>query len=115
MVYDFSVVKRMVAQLLEKYDHAFLLENTDPLLSTFSHQREVNIRNQDEVFGVPTKVVIVNQPPTAEVFASLLRKEIDDAVSSHYMVHIRVWETEKCSAVAGPGDSDSTPSIVDSW
>ena len=82
MVVDFSELKKGVRKVMEKYDHAFVLENSDPSqhgIAPFS------------------MLHLVPYPPTAENLSQMWRREIADTLSVPYhVVAVTVFETRDC-------------------
>jgi len=100
MVIDFSDLKRLVRDFFEQFDHAFVLEESDPL-------RE-GLRLQP----IPTKVVVLNVPPTAENLAALVREHMR---TEGLYTQVTCWEQRDCSATASTPDSNALPKIVEVW
>lgn len=87
MVMDFSVLKGEVRRFFEAFDHAFVLWEGDPYV---------------EVLDVlPTvKLVILDQHPTAEVLAELLRNYLVSTLPAADHVHVTCHEQRDCWALS---------------
>ena len=83
MVMDFSDVKRIVKEWIDKHiDHKMLLRKDDPILSTLQEKSE--------------PVYIMDDNPTAENIAKLI---FELATSKDLPVsEVRLWETESSFA-----------------
>ena len=81
------VDKGVVTDVLDEWDHRFLLEAGDPLVDAF------------EASGDGDAVVVLEHPPTAEVMAAVLeerlREELPETVSA---VSVTVRETAELCA-----------------
>jgi 6-pyruvoyltetrahydropterin/6-carboxytetrahydropterin synthase len=87
MVLDFSDIKRVVSDWIEKHlDHRMILRRDDPAVPFL------------EKLGEPMHLIEVN--PTAENIARL----IHDFTASHGfpIVETRLWETPRCFATYRP-------------
>jgi len=101
MVLDYSKLKLLTRNFFDQFDHAFVLEETDSL-------RE-GLRLQP----IPTKVVVLNVPPTAENLAALTREEFR---KKGLYTNVTCWEQRDCSATAGaPDGSSPLPKIIEVW
>lgn len=106
-VMDFSELKGQVKQMLEMFDHAFLLWEKDPLVDVLRGQNVVNHRNGD---GVPTKVVVMSHQPTAENISALLTNLLAERMP-RFTVEIGVYETKDSFAK----HRDNNIEIVEAW
>lgn len=91
MVMDFSVIKQVMADVLEEYDHRTLVCVSDPEYITMTSMVGRG------VIGVPFI-------PTAENLAAAWGDEIADGLSNWgcELVEIRVWETPNACAKWSP-------------
>jgi 6-pyruvoyltetrahydropterin/6-carboxytetrahydropterin synthase len=91
---DYSEVKRIAnAELVEKWDHAFLVYSSDLKLLQFLESLENH------------KTVVLNVPPTAENLALIAFRVLDAAYRDTYGNHlrleqVRLFETPNCWADA---------------
>ena len=89
MVMDFSRLKNVVLQCLNKYDHCIMLNSKDPVAEKIEeYSKVITFRNDD---------------PTAEVFAEHLFFELNHVLKNIYegvyKIHsVKVWETETAMA-----------------
>ncbi|HVW65760.1 MAG TPA: 6-carboxytetrahydropterin synthase QueD [Nitrosospira sp.] len=94
MVMDYSEVKRIAnAELVEKWDHAFLVYSGDLRLLQFLESLEKH------------KTVVLDVPPTAENLALIAFRVLDAAYRDTYGNHlrleqVRLFETPNCWADA---------------
>ena len=94
MVMDYSEVKRIAsAELVEKWDHAFLVYSNDLKLLQFLESLENH------------KTVVLDAPPTAENLALIAFQTLDAAYQDIYGNHlrleqVRLFETPNCWADA---------------
>lgn len=81
------VDKGQVTSIIEEWDHRFLLEKGDPLIEAF------------EQAGDGDAVVVLEHPPTAEVMAVILKRELEARLADNITgVSVTVAETaELCS------------------
>jgi 6-pyruvoyltetrahydropterin/6-carboxytetrahydropterin synthase len=105
MIVDFSDVKKKVKEYLDRFDHAFLLDERDPLVDVF------------RITDMPpttfdTKVIVLNCPPTAENIVQLVRDQLSDIIG--IPLRVTVYETRDCSATAWAG-SNRPVDIVEEW
>jgi 6-pyruvoyltetrahydropterin/6-carboxytetrahydropterin synthase len=84
LVIDFSILKDNLRDFLKQFDHAMVLENTDPWKLTFQDQRQ--------------KMVVLSVAPSAENFASLVYNHFVDIGGS--VASVRVQETSNAWAVS---------------
>jgi 6-pyruvoyl tetrahydropterin synthase/QueD family protein len=87
MVMDFSWLKKAVRSALDKYDHAFALQAGDPLAALMNDH---------------AMLVMMDEPPTAEMLAIRWRAEIASAlqIRAHpdmLRVEVTVHETRDCA------------------
>lgn len=113
MVVDFSVLKRLIREYLDDFDHAFVLYEGDPLADAL---REMQFHPTQALLAIPTKVVLLNVHPTAENLAWLIRTHILSLVP-HCRARVTVYEQRDCFARAdGTFDTvDNVPKIVTVW
>lgn len=84
MVMDFKRLKTAVLEVLSAYDHAFVLEDTDPAQETV---REFS------------RMVVFPFPPTAEHMAKQWKSQISEELQlPEELIHLSVWETRDCCA-----------------
>lgn len=91
MVIDFHDVKTIVSAILERFDHAVLINNSDKEFRKFAQQ-----------FGVRTIVLEyydgANVDPTAEVLARYLYQHINSQIQSYnsklFLDFVRIWEND---------------------
>lgn len=108
MVIDFSDAKQLVRDILDPFDHAFVLEESDRFVDYFRDAAG----DVDEA-RLPVKMVLLNVPPTAENLAMLFREQLRKA--GLYTI-VTVWEQRDCSATARGADADAPlPQIVEVW
>jgi len=96
MVYDFSDLKSAM-KVLDKYDHAMVLQTTDPLLSyAVAHT----------ILGWG-RLIVIDSPPTAENLARLWCGDINAMLPVGVDVtEIRVFESSTTSAIFRPVEKD---------
>jgi 6-pyruvoyltetrahydropterin/6-carboxytetrahydropterin synthase len=88
MVEDFSILKKAMSEVLDLWDHATLLYENDPLISTFMlHQQ---------------RLYLFNEPPTAEVMARTLFNKLQDFFPGR-VKRVTISETEKNQATYDRG------------
>ena len=82
------VDKGDITSVISEWDHRFLVEQGDPLIEAFQQS------------GDEDSLVIIDHPPTAEVMAVLLEKELSDELPETVTeVAVSVRETgELCAA-----------------
>lgn len=95
MVTDFSRVKSIARDLVDDWDHAFLVYAGDTAVRTFL----------DSLPGHRTVVFV--QPPTAEHLAEVAFARLREAYAAEYgerlmLTRVRLYETPNCWADAGP-------------
>jgi 6-pyruvoyltetrahydropterin/6-carboxytetrahydropterin synthase len=82
------VDKGVVTDVIDEWDHMFLLEAGDPLIEAF------------EQAGDGDSVVVLEHPPTAEVMAVELERELLARTGDHVSaVSVTVRETDELCAV----------------
>lgn len=64
MVIDFGLIDTIVKDLIETFDHAAILEVTDPLAGVIK--------------GMDLKLVTIDRPPTSEVLCSVIASEVSN-------------------------------------
>lgn len=81
------VDKGKVTAIVNEWDHRFLLEEDDPLITAF------------EKSGDDDAVIVLEQPPTAEVIALTLKQRLLDALPDNVKeISVTVRETSELSA-----------------
>jgi 6-pyruvoyltetrahydropterin/6-carboxytetrahydropterin synthase len=94
MVMDYSEVKRIASiELVDKWDHAFLVHSEDAAVLQFLQSLENH------------KTVVLDAPPTAENLALTAFRILDSAYQDIYGNHlrlerVRLFETPNCWADA---------------
>jgi len=82
------VDKGDITGVLSNWDHRFLVERGDPLIEAF------------EASGDGDAVVVLDQPPTAEVMGLVLERRLEDALPDTVSdVVVEVGETGELAAV----------------
>jgi len=92
---DFKVVSERLRDILEPFDHAMVLHNTDPVINalrTLPGQR----------------LVMLSVEPTTENLASYIYQEMRDLF--HDVLSVTVYETDKYSATCS---AEST--VIERW
>lgn len=85
------VDKGDITEILFQWDHRFLLQQGDPLIEAF------------EASGDGDAVVILEQPPTAEVMGLILEQRLEDALPPTVRnVTVEVRETGELAAGGSP-------------
>ena len=81
MVMDFSTLKELMIECIEKpFDHTLVLQENDSLIPA--------------LYNV-TKLLVLDGPPTAEVFAKEVSMEIRKRLPPFFVLEcVTVWETE---------------------
>ena len=94
MVMDFDDLKTLVEKhLLERWDHATLLKEDDPLVPAI-------LRVQAEA---PQKVVTFPQNPTAETLAQTAADALASALPPGVrLIRLTVWESPTCASEVEP-------------
>jgi 6-pyruvoyltetrahydropterin/6-carboxytetrahydropterin synthase len=87
LLVDFSDLKGAVREVLNKFDHAFVLRSDDYALANW-------LVDNDHA------LVVLNVNPTAENLAQLVADELRGFLGLRFDVHVTVWETSKNSAEA---------------
>lgn len=83
------VDKGDITEVIDEWDHRFLLEQGDPLVEAF------------EQSGDDDGVVVIDHPPTAEVMSVLLEKKLQDRLpASVSTISVQVRETSELCAGA---------------
>jgi 6-pyruvoyltetrahydropterin/6-carboxytetrahydropterin synthase len=81
------VDKGDITEVLSNWDHRFLVERGDPLIEAF------------EASGDGDAVVVLDQPPTAEVMGLALERRLEDALPDTVSdVVVEVGETGELAA-----------------
>jgi len=81
------VDKGDITEVLSNWDHRFLVERGDPLIEAF------------EASGDGDAVVVLDQPPTAEVMGLVLERQLEDALPETVSdVVVEVRETGELAA-----------------
>lgn len=97
MVTDFSRIKAIARELVDAWDHAFLVHTGDTAVRTF-------------LASLPDhRTVVFEQPPTAEHLATVAFERLSEAYAAEYgerltLTRVRLYETPNCWADAGPTD-----------
>ncbi len=110
VVVDFGVLKELFGGYIDAYwDHTMLLNTRDPLAIVWAAEQQADPSKRSGFF-LPGKVPILFNDcnPTAENISAALFREFQCLIQKHpetnlkvdNFLHVRVWETEKCSAVA---------------
>ena len=85
------VDKGDITETLSEWDHRFLLQQGDPLIEAF------------EASGDGDAVIILDQPPTAEVMGLILEQRLEDALPATVSdVTVEVRETGELAAGGSP-------------
>lgn len=97
MVTDFSRIKAIARELVDAWDHAFLVYAGDAAVRTFLDSLPEH------------RTVVFEQPPTAEHLAGVAFAHLSKAYAAEYgerlwVTRVRLYETPNCWADAGPGD-----------
>jgi 6-pyruvoyltetrahydropterin/6-carboxytetrahydropterin synthase len=112
MVVDFSILKEFVRGFFTPFDHAFVIQQSDPLLFLLRAMAQIpQERDGVKLDVVPTKCVVLNDHPTAENLASL----VSTAVSSYFddrPVIVTCWEQRDAYARS---TEDRRVRIVEKW
>jgi len=93
MVVDFHDLKVAVRAVLERYDHALVLEDNDPVVHWLSDLRDPSGRAVANVITLPF-------PPTAENLALHWLGEFQDRIGGTLAATINVSETRDCEVSA---------------
>ncbi len=108
MVVDFGIMKKIMKQVIGPFDHALVLEHTDPL-AQLAHRMFAPQGAPTDVF-VPVRLIVLPFNPTVENLAehvwSLLGEAVfvEDDPDNPQLAHIeaiqlKVWETQTSYAV----------------
>ena len=89
MIIDFSDLKREMEDVFKKYDHALVLQETDPLWSFIRNSMEA------KSFGLD-RVLYMKNPPSAENLARLWFFQLDVRITGLFSV--TVFESSNTSA-----------------
>jgi len=122
MVIDFSELKGQLKSMVKQFDHAMVLFKEDPFVEVL---RRLTAGGQfSAVAGdpfearIPTKVVVIDQHPTAEVLACLWREIMRQRMGTQNL-QVTVYETRDCCASAAPDYRTDVayvvPEIVEVW
>ncbi len=84
MVMDFGELDIALELISNLFDHKTILEKGDPLIEVLQNEGQL--------------VTVLDQPPTAEVLASICTDIAVNNLSSIIKASVRFWETEKCCA-----------------
>lgn len=84
MLLDFKVLKKLTEKaFVDEFDHALLLKN--------------NEQNRAFSKNLLSKIVWLNQEPTAEFLVQEMRRRLNPLLPAHALLtHIRLYETELC-------------------
>lgn len=90
MVIDFHDLKQIINELIDKYDHAVVLNTTD--ISNINHFTELGYRieflnDKDS-----------DKDPTAEVFSEFLFYKFKQSFPNHKVDFVRIWESDDSMA-----------------
>jgi 6-pyruvoyltetrahydropterin/6-carboxytetrahydropterin synthase len=81
------VDKGDITEVLSNWDHRFLVERGDPLIEAFEGSRDGDA------------VVVLDQPPTAEVMGLVLERRLEDALPESVSdIVVEVRETGELAA-----------------
>jgi 6-pyruvoyltetrahydropterin/6-carboxytetrahydropterin synthase len=96
MVMDFSVLEAVLREAVgTPWDHAFMLEDGDPLVAMFA---------MAEANGDAQKVVVVECPPTAENIARIIKRNVQALLGTVGRVtRVTVYEGPKSAATCEGG------------
>lgn len=86
MVMDYARLDTLVKQVLDPWDHAFMVEESDPFRRA--------LREGDSMSEEPWKIVVVPWPPTAENIAQELARKIVCPPNVH-VAAVRIYETAR--------------------
>ncbi|EMA39508.1 6-pyruvoyl trahydropterin synthase family protein [Halobiforma nitratireducens] len=82
--------KGRITDVIEEWDHVFLLEEGDPLVEAF------------EAAGDGEGIVVLEYPPTAEVMSALLEEKLEAALPDTVTdIAVRVSETSELCGGSG--------------
>lgn len=107
MVIDFNDMKGKMKVLFNIFDHAMCLFEGDPWLRDLKTLRTV------VGYQIPTKVVVIDKHPTAEVLAGLWQNELSARYS--WNSRVVVWETRDNAAHADPDYATPPAIILEAW
>lgn len=135
-VIDFGVVKELVGGWVDEHlDHGMILHHEDPMAKWLmgealmeAHQhpegewaarvQEVYRRAQvDRRILKPSKVYLIDVPPTAENIAQLVLAKAQELLAGRglHVAHVRVHETENCWADAYASCPPRAEAMAKSW
>lgn len=113
-VLDFGVIKEKLCMWLEDYwDHKLLMWDRDPMLNVFRFVKGQTFSVQGQELSEPANdplmsVWLVPVNPTVENLAMHFVEDIAPKVlfgTNTKLVLLRLWETDKCSAIYRAGDN----------
>ncbi len=101
-VIDFSCLKEIIGKWIdENWDHNILLHEDDPLYDLWCRD---NKETQTLLFQERSPYCMGFANPTAENIVTELYRQIKDRLPEEIkIIHIRLWETEKCFCDFYPG------------
>ena len=89
-IIDFSEMKERINEWILRYwDHALLLHEKDPL---------VNFLVQYSEGPWTPKIVVLPDPPTAEVMVKMAYEDMNKIFPEYDVTRVVLWETEYCRA-----------------
>lgn len=94
MVLDFKDLKKAMMEVIDPYDHAFVMSTGDPIYKScecdVSKLKELLIASN----GQSPRLFVVNYNPTAENMALEVIEQLNEITPDHIIVtKIRLWET----------------------
>jgi len=93
MVIDFSILKEIVHEIIDDWDHGFLMNSSD---SAYDNLKSLSFCNR-------RLILLDNSDPTAEVISKYLYEEIDKELPDGiFMKSITVWESDTACAIYEP-------------
>lgn len=94
MVIDFTALDRVLKSVIDTWDHAFMLEQGDPLEST--------LRYHAAETGEGGRLVVIDGPPTAERIAQMIVEQVSASLvrTGTRVLQVEVFEGPKSSATA---------------
>lgn len=102
MVVDFKDLKEAMMLHIDKYDHALILSDGDPLVSRCLNLADGGVREiLESTAGNPPRLFAVPFNPTAENLAKHVAEELNTELNKMgaYVERVVVWETATSSAV----------------
>ncbi len=80
MVLDFSTVKAVLMDVVERYDHAFMVDPRDEAMVAF-------------LKDAGSRYVVMDFPPTAENLAAEILRKMQEKLKDLEVIRVRLWET----------------------